>query len=506
MMRIAVALVSHEGCTFNPTLTDLASFEARCLVYGQEMIDNPPDQGGHLRGVVETLQRIAPDAELIPTVGARTTAGGRIERATLEHLRTTILDGLRGAGQLDGFVFCLHGASAAEGIDDVEGYLLESAREVVGPDLPIGVTLDHHANITRKMIEHATVIVGDRYQPHDKYDTGRLLAELFMRVVRGEVDPVMVHRKLPLISHQEQYLTSKPPMKTWFDTARALESAGSVLSASTFPMQPWLDVEEAGYSVVVVTDGDASAAAGAADEIADVGWSLRAEFQRTESVSPDEAVAIAATQQGLTVMSDTGDSVGGGSGGDSTVLLEAFLRHGGPRALIPMVHPPIAGIIGELVEGQDLTLEVGSAVSRWWEPVQVTGVVRKIDPDYVVPVGDTVTHVTSANALPVQDSRSCGATVVLEVDNVLLVISERPGNAGRAPVHFTGLGIDVDAYDAAVLKTASNFQFWSADMTTNVVRADTTGPTQSDIIGLNWERIPRPMYPLDADLSDWKIR
>ena len=72
-------------------------------------------------------------------------------------------------------------------------------------------------------------------------------------------------------------------------------------------------------------------------------------------------------------------------------------------------------------------------------------------------------------------------------------------------MHFTGLGIDVDAYDAAVLKTASNFQFWSSDLTTNVVRADTTGPTQSDIIGLNWQRIPRPMYPLDADLEDWKI-
>lgn len=505
-MRIAIAVVSHEGCTFNPTLTDLSAFEARCLIYGQEMIDSPPDAAGHLRGAVETLSQLAPDVELVPTMAARTTAGGRIERATLEHLRTTILDGLRGAGKLDGFVFCLHGAGAAEGIDDVEGYLLESAREVVGPDLPIGVTLDHHANITRKMIDHATVIVGDRYQPHDKYDTGRLLAELFMRVVGGEVDPVMVYRKLPLISHQEQYLTSKPPMKTWFDAARSREGSGNVLSASTFPMQPWLDVEKAGFSVVVVTDGDQAAADEAADEVAEVGWSLRSDFQVTDSVPPDEAVAIAARMDGLTVMSDTGDSVGGGSGGDSTVLLEAFLRHGGPRALIPMVHPPIAGIITDLQEGQELTLEVGSAVSAWWEPLTVTGIVRKIEPDYMVPVGDPVKHVTSANALPVQDARSCGATVVLEVDNVILVISERPGNAGRAPVHFTGLGIDVDAFDAAVLKTASNFQFWSPDMTTNVVRADTTGPTQSDIIGLNWERIPRPMYPLDADLSVWRIR
>lgn len=503
-MRIAVAVVSHEGCTFNPAPTDLASFAARCLIYGQEMIDNPPDSAGHLRGVVETLGDIAPDAELLPTVAARTTAGGRIEPESLDHLRTTILDGLRGAGRLDGFVFCLHGAGAAEGIDDVEGYLLESARDVVGPDLPIGVTLDHHGNITQKMIDHATVIVGDRYQPHDKYDTGRLLAALFMRVVRGEVDPVMAYRKLPLISHQEQYLTSKPPMKTWFDSARALESAGAVLSASTFPMQPWLDVEQAGYSIVVVTDGDQSAAEAAADEIAEVGWSLRADFQRTDSVPPGEAVAIAAGQDGVSAVSDTGDSVGGGSGGDSTVLLDAFLRNGGPRALIPLVHPPIAEMIADLQEGQDVTVEVGSTVSRWWKPMRVTGIVRTIDPDYMVPVGGTVRHVTSGHEIPVQDSRSCGATVVLDVDSVTLVISQRPGNAGRAPVHFAGLGIDVDVYDAAVLKTASNFQFWSADLTTNVVRANTTGPTQSDIVDLDWQRVPRPMYPLDGALADWK--
>ena len=505
-MRIAVAVVSHEGCTFNPTLTDLSGFAARCLVYGQEMIVDPPDAAGHLRGVVETLEALVPGIELVPTMAARTTAGGRIERATLEHLRSTILEGLRQAGELDGFVFCLHGAGAAEGIDDVEGYLLESAREVVGPDLPIGVTLDHHANITRTMIEQATVIVGDRYQPHDKYDTGRLLAELFVRVVKRDVDPVMVYRKLPLISHQEQYLTSKPPMKTWFDAARSREGSGTVLSASTFPMQPWLDVEEGGYSVVVVSDGDRVAAEETADEIADVGWSLRAEFQRTDSVPPDEAVAIAASQQGLTIMSDTGDSVGGGSGGDSTVLLEAFLRHGGPRVMIPMVHPPIADMVADLEVGQKLTLEVGSAVSHWWDPVTVTGVVRTIDPDYMVPEGARVQHVSSGTALPVQDARSCGATVVLEVANVLLVISERPGSAGRAPVHFTGLGIDVDSYDAVVLKTASNFQFWSPDLKTNVVRADTAGPTQSDMVGLDWDRIPRPMYPLDTDVTDWRIR
>jgi len=508
-VRIAVAVMSHEGNTFNPTPTDLAMFRGRCLIYGDDLLHDPPLNAGFLKGFVETMAQVAPDAELVPSIAARTTAGGRLDIPTLEHIRDTVIEGLRNAGDLDGMAFLLHGASAAEGIDDVDGYLLEAVREVVGPDLPIGVPFDHHGNVTAKKVEHATFIIGDRYQPHDKYGTGQLVAEMLVKVIEGEIDPVMVYRKLPLISHQEQYLTSKPPMKTWFDRARAFEDDGSpIVSASTFPMQPWLDVADAGFSTVVVADrnqpGATEAAEAAADDLADLGWSLRAEFQVTTSVSPADAVAESARTDGITVMSDTGDSVGGGAGGDSNELLAAFLAHGGPRALIPLVHPPIAQIVDEVEVGQTVTLDVGGAITGWWEPVSVTGVVRAVEAHYVTPEPKAVRHVSSSHALPFRNSLVCGATVALEVANVMLVITELPGPAGRARDQYDGLGIDVDAYDAAVLKTASNFQYWVEDLTTNVVRANTTGPTQSDMAGLPWTRIPRPMYPLDADLNDWR--
>jgi microcystin degradation protein MlrC len=256
--------------------------------------------------------------------------------------------------------------------------------------------------------------------------------------------------------------------------------------------------------VVVVANGDRAAADAVADEVADLGWSLRAEFQAKDSVTPAEAVEQAAASSELSVVSDTGDSVGGGSGGDSTTLLEAFLAHGGPRALIPMVHPPIAGMVGELSVGESLTIEVGGAVTGWWKPVTVTGVVRAVESDYTAPDSAGVRHVTLANPLPFQNSRYCGPTVALEVDNVMLVVSARSGPAGSAPIHYTGLGIDVDAYDAAVLKTASNFQFWTEDLSTNLIRVNTPGPTQSDVVDLPWSRIPRPMYPLDPDLTAWR--
>ena len=134
------------------------------------------------------------------------------------------------------------------------------------------------------MVDGCDALVGYRTQPHDPFDTAVASTNLLLRIVAGEVRPAMAWRKIPLLSHQEQYLTSGGPMKTWFDRARALEREPGILSVSTFPMQPWLDVDEAGWAAVVVTDGDPERAERAAEELADLAWSLRAEFQVKTSV------------------------------------------------------------------------------------------------------------------------------------------------------------------------------------------------------------------------------
>ena len=45
-------------------------------------------------------------------------------------------------------------------------------RQILGDDIPIVLGLDHHANVTRKIIENVTAIVAHRTQPHDPFDTG----------------------------------------------------------------------------------------------------------------------------------------------------------------------------------------------------------------------------------------------------------------------------------------------------------------------------------------------
>ena len=491
-MRLAVIHVGQETNDFNPLPTTLRDFESFGIYEGAEMfarLRGLGQVGGHLAAVEESGR----DIESIPIIRGWASAGGRITTQARRFFEEKIRTGLQAAGRIDGLALQLHGAAAAEGMDDVEGAQLELCRAILGPDIPIVLSLDHHANITQKMVALSTAIVGHRTQPHDPFDTGRIAAALLIRIVAGEVKPVMAWRKLRLISHQEQFLTSKGPMKIWFDRARAMEADPRVLQASNYPMQPWLDVAEGGWAAVVVTDGDQALAERLADELADLAWSMRATFQVKEAVSIDDAVRMAdAAPRGVVVLSDTGDTVFGGAAGDSNLILEAILRlRIRSKAIIPMIAPETIARLIAAGKGATVTVPLGGhAATAFFKPLEVTGTVRAIG-------GGMVKLVDFQ-----QDEIDMGRSVVFEVGPVTLLITELRGVAGNLPDVYRALGVEPTDYKMAVLKTASNFQYF-ASISSQVIRVDTKGPGQSDVAGLPWKRIPRPIYPLE-DIKSWR--
>ena len=484
-MRIGLVEISQETDTFNPLPTTMADFASFGLYEGRDIIEHGRGDGavGGYLSVVEPRG----DVETVGITRGLAVAGGRIDAESLAYFEDRLRHGLTAAGRLDGLAMQLHGACAAVGLDDVEGRLLSIARDVVGPSVPIVLTLDHHANVTQQMVDNCDALVGFRTQPHDPFETGVASTQLLLEIVEGRARPMTAWRKIPLLSHQEQYLTSGGPMKTWFDRARALEREPGVLSVSLFPMQPWLDVEEAGWAAVVVTNDDRPLAERLADELADLCWSMRDDFQRKTSIAPDEAVRRAeAAEGGIVVLSDQGDSVFGGSAGDSTVLLESMLRQRVTgRAIIPLIDPAAVTRLAAAGVGATVTTAVGGAATGFFQPIEVTGVVRN--------VGQQVLRFDDAPF----GAFDMGPTAVLDVGPVTLLISTYRGLAGNHPGVYRAFGVEPRDYHVAVVKTASNFQ-WFRPISTEVIRVDTPGPTQSDIQSLPWRRVPRPIYPLDT--------
>lgn len=484
-MRIAFAEIAQETDSFSPLIADQSDFEAYGIYEGKEMLERLRGVGP-IGGFLEVVEREERNVELRPLLRAWGSAGGTIAAATFEYLVEWFLNGLEQALPIDGLFLSLHGAAASQKVDDVEGHVLRAARRAVGPDVPIVVALDHHANITQLMVDSADVLVGHETQPHDPPATGRKAARILFRMLRGEIKPTVAWRKIPMITPQDQFLTSAGPMKEWFDRAREFETQPAVLDVSPYPMQLWLDVAEGGWAVVVHTDDDARLAETIAKEMTELAWKLRDRFWVSERVAPAEAVRLAvAAESGLVILSDTGDSVYGGAPGDNTVLLRALLADPLPApAFVPMVDP-------EAVE-EAIQAGVGAKIS-----IRLGG---KLDQEFSTPViAEAEVAATSTGfVVDLHDRGVCDLkrTALLKIGNVYLALLDHRSFAVNHPVLYTHLGLDMADAKMVVVKTASNFQFFSR-WRKGLIRVDTPGTTQSDLTAFHWQRIPRPVYPLD---------
>ena len=489
-MRIAVAEIAQETDSFTPLIADCSDFKSLGLYFGQEIIERM--QGvGPLGGLFQVACQQPEYIELLPLIRAWGGAGGKITMETLKFLTERLISGLSAVFPIDAVYLSLHGAAASDREDDVEGHILSAVRAVVGDSIPIAVCFDHHANITQRMVDGADLLIGHETQPHDPIATGRKTARVMFDMLNGRLFPTVAWRKIPMITPQDHFLTSQTPMQEWFDLAREIERRPGVVDVSPYPMQPWLDVAEGGWAVVVHTNNDQQLAETLADEMACKAWSLREQFWVSARITVQEAVRQAVVaENGLVILSDTGDSVYGGAPGDSTIILRELLRQQVPCiAYVPIVDVDAvdAAIAADL--GAQLTLDLGGKSDNVFsQPMRVKGKVAAFS------LGVTVT-------LPERGACEIGRAALLEAGQVRILLLSQRTFAINHPVLYTHLGLEIADAKLVVVKTASNFQFFS-HWSSRLIRVDSAGMTQSDLTAFQWKRIPRPTYPLD-EIRDW---
>jgi microcystin degradation protein MlrC len=491
-VRIGVARFSQETNSFSPVVTDLAAFERAGVRLGADFDLSYDWQRSGIGGFVRVASA-REDVELVPLMYASAGPGGTVTRHAFDHLSQGLLEQINTSGPLDAIYLNLHGAMAAEHHDDPEGLLLEMIRAALGRSTFIAAYTDHHACITERTVTNADLIVGHRSQPHDHPATGVETARVLFRIVDEGLTPAVAMRKAPMITHQEQYRTHRPPMKVWFDLAREMESRPGVISVSTYPMQPWLDVEEGGWASIVYTDDDPQLAEELAKELTSCVWDLRHDLMVQESIPVSEAIARAnRVERGIVVLSDTGDSVAGGSAGDSVSILAEMIRQQVRGiALVPLVDEPAALAAAGSGEGTRLELRLGRAAdARWGDPITVMAEVLKVT-DGAMP------------SVPGLEAHSQGTSALVRIGNVYVGLSRYRNRGAMHPEFWDHFGVDAtdrDAIQMVVVKTASNFQYF-ADLTSELIRVDTPGHTQSRVTDFDWQRLPRPIFPLDADAA-----
>ncbi|MGD9827166.1 MAG: M81 family metallopeptidase [Hyphomicrobiaceae bacterium] len=491
--RVLIAGFKHETNTFSVLPTTMDDYRGRVLYFGDEIGKVFADTNSEICGFMDVAEQNG--WRPVYSVVADASPSGPVSRATFEEITSRIIADASSGGGVDAILLQLHGAMVAEHSPDGEGLLLRLLREKVGPAVPIGVTLDLHGNVTDDMARYADVIVSYRTYPHvDQREIARECAGLIARTLAGEIKPVVVVRRGPMLVGVDHGRTTAPgPMREALAKAAELMKDAQVHTVSVLAGFSTADIPDAGPSVVVVGEGHDPRYRQMADRLVEFIWQTRAQ-KTVAPVSSEAAVAVARAKGKPgkpVVIADAADNPGGGGYGDSTRLLQALVDSGLEGvAFGALFDPESAAACHKAGVGGEVKLALGG----------------KVDPAFGPPVGvvATVTALSDGKFLfegPMQRGVpvDMGPSAAIKSGGVEVVIaSRRYQNYDR--MFFLSLGIDPNARAVVGVKSAQHFRAAYQPMASEVVVVDEgNGITTRDFSARTYTRIRRPIFPLDLE-------
>lgn len=483
-LRIGVAAIAQETNTWSVVPCTLDDFTCQGLALGKEALDYA-DTNTEFGGAVRAVR--SEGCEPVPIMRAWANSSGRLTRATLDELCDLLNSELRRV-DIDGCVLSLHGAMAAEGVDDADSVVLRAARDVLGADIPIGVCLDLHANVTADLISQSEFVIAYRTYPHiDLADTGARAGRYLIARLRRQLMLCTALAKRPMLIPAEAMSTADGPLGRLRVVADALQVNG-VLDVSLYPVQPWLDVAELGFGVTVTTDGDPELAKSVAESVASRAWDTRSDFS-VSLLSPSAALTTARRSKVRPfLITESSDAPTAGAAGDSPAMIRAFLEEGRDlKAYMTITDPPAVERCIGAGPNNSVSLSLGCHFDkRFSEPVPITGVVERLGDDPVILTGPSYTGMKV----------SMGRFAVVRADRLHILISERPAFT-LDPATFVHAGLDPALVDVIVVRSAMGFRsaFPAASVAASIV-LDLPGASTPRLDLLEFSR---PIYPLDPD-------
>lgn len=479
-MRVFAASLATETNTFSPFLTGFRNFEESYLVRGGNHGDDPVAVA--LAPVRWRKLTEAAGGEFIESLAAFAQPAGLTLRPVYEQYRDEILRDLAAALPVDMVLLNLHGAMAAQGYDDCEGDLTARVRQVVGPDVPIGVELDLHCHLTQTLVESADAVITYKEYPHtDMAARAEELFHILHAAVQGKLKPVTSLADCGMIG---VFHTSHPPVRALVNRMIELEGQEGVLSVSLGHGFPWGDVPDMGTRVLVVTDGKPELGAQLARQFADEVYAQREVLQPTY-LSIDAALdAAIAEPRGPVVLADVSDNAGGGAPNDSTFILRRLLERGVGNAAIGCIWDPVTVSLAlEMGEGVETDLRIGGKLGPMsGDPVDLRVRIGKTVRDAIQRFGDGAALLGDSAALH-------------GPNGIDIVVISRRGQT-FSPHVFTNVGIDPLQKQILVIKSMQHFYAGFAPIAHRILYVAAPGALVPDFKLLDYRHARRDIWPL----------
>jgi microcystin degradation protein MlrC len=327
------------------------------------------------------------------------------------------------------------------------------------------------------------------------YEAGLRVGNILLSALKGKVKPTMAWAARPMLPHTLCMGTDGAPMGDLVARAKTVEGK-QALAVTVFGGFPLADFHDAGLSVVVVTDANQKLAEDISNNFADECWQRRLEFVYNPESLADSVRRADELTDGPILLIDHADNCASGGTQDTMAVVAEVMRQGLRDVAVGAIRDPEA--VNELIEagvGSRITLLLGGkmdmpSIGRTGEPLKVTGKVRHISDGNFVVQGPMYTGV----------KMQMGKTVVFDTGSIQFLVIEKnhePFDLGM----FRSVGIDPTTQRYLLLKSRVHYRAGFKPIAKHIIECNGIGVTGSDYSQFKFEKIRRPIFPLDPDLE-----
>src|SRR5438876_2077102 len=499
--RIAILGFSIECNKFAPPAMK-AHFLARTYLEGEDILAEArrptPTMLPETPGFVTAMDKAGPWSP-VGIALAMSEPNGPVEHGFFEELLDTIERRLTAALPVDGVYFCAHGAAITTEEDDPEGVLFETVRAIVGADVSVVASFDLHANVSDRMVDLIDAFIGYRTNPHLDMRERGIEAAAALRELLAGAKTERVRLRLPIVPPTVTLLTAAGPYAEMIQLGQRKMSQ-AIMNVSVMGGFAYADAAKNGLTVVVTARGDRQAAATLAGEIAQYGWDNRARLYPRltpldEAVEKALAAAKDATLPAL-AFADVADNPGGGGRGNTMFLLRAFAEAGVEGALFGIVYDP------------DLAAEAHRhGLHYHFEARFNRAETTKFSEPWSAPARVAALHdgnCVGRRGIYAGIRLALGPCAALRIGGItVVVVSHRVQCAD--PIFFEMMGLDIARARSVAVKSRGHFRggFDEFFGPAQIVEVDLPGLTSPMLNRFEWTRLPRPVIPLDDNVS-WR--
>ena len=277
------------------------------------------------------------------------------------------------------------------------------------------------------------------------------------------------------------------------EAARRMErEIPGVLAVNVVGGYSYADVHDAGLAFSIVTEGEDQAARAALQELATIAWDVRAQGIPQEHDLDTVVRDFVAGGKGPVLLVEPADNIGGGGPGDCTDVLRALIKHDVAGGAVVIADAAAVAALQSVAIGDRITLDIGGKGSR-------------LDPGPVRLEVELVSR--SDGRFELEDLKSqmvvlgrvvsMGATAVVKHRGVTILLTSKrlaPMDLGQ----WRSQGINPEDLSMIGIKAAVGHRRAYDKIASASFTVSTRGPCTSDLTRLPYQRLRRPVFPLDA--------